>query len=368
VFVARLPRERQRARTASASEPALRAEGEPAPRAHYNSRVRILVIGGTRFIGPAIVRALDGAGHRVAVYHRGRTEVELPAGVEHVHGDRARMAAHASAIRAFAPDAVVDVSAYTERDADISTARCDPDRRFVLISSADVYRAFGVLARLESGAPEPLPITEESAVRSALFPYRARSKGPEDWTHDYEKILVERVVLGRSPVNAVVLRLPAVYGPGDYQHRVGGYLQQMIEGHDEIVIDEGLASFRWTRGYVDDIASAVVLAATRPDVPSRIYNVGESEAPTETEWIHRIGDAVGWTGRIKPVPTEQVPAPTRMAFDWRQELVIDTSRIRRELGYTEQVDRADAMAKTVAWERQALGFGPWAPGSRLGRF
>jgi nucleoside-diphosphate-sugar epimerase len=179
--------------------------------------MRVLVIGGTRFIGPAIVRALVRAGHRVTIYHRGQTESDLPPDVEHIHGDRAQMAAHAEVIRAFGPDAVVDVSAYTERDAHIATATAAAGRlarRFVAISSADVYRAFGVLARLEkTGALEPLPITERSPVRSTLFPYRALSKGPDDWTYDYEKLLVERVVLAAPELHGVVLRLPAVYGP-----------------------------------------------------------------------------------------------------------------------------------------------------------
>jgi nucleoside-diphosphate-sugar epimerase len=265
------------------------------------------------------------------------------------------MAAHAEVIRAFGPDAVVDVSAYTERDAHIATATAAAGRlarRFVAISSADVYRAFGVLARLEkTGALEPLPITERSPVRSTLFPYRALSKGPDDWTYDYEKLLVERVVLAAPELHGVVLRLPAVYGPGDYQHRVGQYLQQMAQGREEILIDNGLQSWRWTRGYVDDVAHAVVLAATSPHVPSEIYNVGEPDTLTERDWIRRIADEVGWDGRITAVPADQLPPSLRMPFDWRQDLVVDTSRIRSELGYAEQTGPREAMARTVVWER-----------------
>jgi nucleoside-diphosphate-sugar epimerase len=52
--------------------------------------MRILVIGGTRFIGPAVVRRLHGMGHHVTVLHRGETEsADLPA-IPHLHGDRLR--------------------------------------------------------------------------------------------------------------------------------------------------------------------------------------------------------------------------------------------------------------------------------------
>lgn len=48
--------------------------------------MRILVIGGTGFIGPYVVRRLAGMGHSVAVFHRGNTQADLPA--EHIFGGR----------------------------------------------------------------------------------------------------------------------------------------------------------------------------------------------------------------------------------------------------------------------------------------
>ena len=50
--------------------------------------MRILVIGGTGFIGPYVVRRLVSHGHRVAVFHRGESKVELPNKVEHILVDR----------------------------------------------------------------------------------------------------------------------------------------------------------------------------------------------------------------------------------------------------------------------------------------
>ena len=50
--------------------------------------MRILLIGGTRFLGPFVVRRLVAAGHEVAVFHRGRTHAALPGAVEHISGDR----------------------------------------------------------------------------------------------------------------------------------------------------------------------------------------------------------------------------------------------------------------------------------------
>ena len=87
--------------------------------------------------------------------------------------------------------------AYTEADALglVETFR-GLARRTVVISSADVYRAYGRFLGLEPGPIEPTPLTEEAPLRTALFPYRKQAQGPDDFFHDYDKIPVERAVLG----------------------------------------------------------------------------------------------------------------------------------------------------------------------------
>jgi nucleoside-diphosphate-sugar epimerase len=313
--------------------------------------MRALVIGGTRFIGPFVVRTLASAGHAVAVYHRGYTESDLPAEVSHIHGARDEIRQAAAAIREFQPDVAIDVSAFTESEARAAIAAVHGIvERIVLVSSADVYRAYGLLTRMEQGSPEPLPLTERSVVRSVLFPYRNAAAHGDDRTRDYEKLLVERAVLDGTINRAVVLRLPAVYGPGDYQHRTWPYLKQMIETVPTIRIDAEMAAWKWTRGYVEDIAAAIALAAVHSDA-SGVYNVGDATALTETEWITRLGRAVGWRGRVEPVPSDSLPAETLLPFDWRHHIVTDSTRIRLELGYAEFVDADDAIQRTVAWER-----------------
>lgn len=94
------------------------------------------------------------------------------------------------------------------------------------VSSGDVYRAYGRLRNTEPGPPEPMPLEEDAPLRETHFPHRQAAAGPADWTYHYEKILAERALL-ESRLPATVLRLPAVYGVGDPQHRLRPYVRRM---------------------------------------------------------------------------------------------------------------------------------------------
>jgi nucleoside-diphosphate-sugar epimerase len=223
--------------------------------------------------------------------------------------------------------------------------------RVIAISSMDVYRAYGRLIRLESGTPHAGDLTEESPLRERYYPYRDRAKGTADMAYEYEKILVERAVLTDPELSGTVLRLPKVYGPGDTGHHLFEYLKRMDEDQLSITLEEGQAQWRWTRGYVENVAAAIALAATHEAAGNRIYNVGGERALAESEWVLRIGQAAGWHGQIQPVPRRLLPDNSAPPYDWRHHLAADTSRIRAEFGYTEPVSDADALQRTIAWER-----------------
>ena len=160
--------------------------------------MRVLIIGGTNFIGPHVVAALDRLGADITVYHRGIHEPDLPSSVRHVHSPRAAVPFlhFPSELTEPAPDVVLHMFPVGQDDARAAVARfAGIAQRLVAISSGDVYLAYGRLLGSEPGPTEPTPLKETAALRERLYPYREGAAGPADWTYHYEKILVERAVL-----------------------------------------------------------------------------------------------------------------------------------------------------------------------------
>ncbi|HLH62759.1 MAG TPA: NAD-dependent epimerase/dehydratase family protein [Ktedonobacteraceae bacterium] len=256
--------------------------------------MHILVIGGTRFMGPLVIRSLIDAGHEVLVFHRGQNTIDLPQGVQEILGDRRSLDSHVDRFRNFEPEVVLDMIPLTEQDAqEVMNTFRGIAGRVVAISSQDVYRAFGRVNNKESGPAEPGPITEDSPFREHLYPYRgttARNEEQKQWMNDYDKILVERVVMGNPELPGTILRLPAVYGPGDYQHRMFSWLKRMDDRRPAILLDEKEAQWRWSHGYVENVAAAITLAVTDERARGRIYNVGEPITMTMADRIRKIGE------------------------------------------------------------------------------
>jgi nucleoside-diphosphate-sugar epimerase len=125
----------------------------------------------------------------------------------------------------------------------------------------------------------------------------------------------------------------------------------MDDARPAIVLPESVAAWRGPRGYVENVAAAIARAATAGPTPSDTYNVGEAESLTELEWARLVAEAAGWRGELVVVPDEDAPASVRIPGNLAQHWVVDTTRIRAELGDVEPVARPEAIARTVAWER-----------------
>jgi nucleoside-diphosphate-sugar epimerase len=305
--------------------------------------IRVLVLGGTGFVGPFIVKQLVERGHEVTLFHRGHHEPPLTEGARHVHDEFARLPEHVSDLARREPDVVIDVSPGRSKGGHGVLHFAEIARRGVVLTSMDVYRAMSVLWGVEgAGPPQPMPVTEESELRTQPSP----DLTPEV---DFDNLAVEQAV-GAAEFPVTVVRCPVIYGPLDTQRRLRPYVRRMADARPAIVLDSRLARLRMSRGYVENVAQAVVAAASDGRAAGRTYNVGEPDALSEAEWVRAIGDELDWQGEVVVADPAALPAELHVPLP-AQDLFGDTSRIRRELGYVESVSRSEGLRRAIEWER-----------------
>jgi nucleoside-diphosphate-sugar epimerase len=306
--------------------------------------------------GDAPWAALTQQGHALAVFHRGTKAA--PDGVEEIRGDRNQLNARAQELDGFAPDVVIDlvISSGPQAEELMNIFR-GATRRVVMLSSIDVYRAIAVSQGTDTGPLQEVPLTEESELRRSLHPYPSESvrvmRKIFPWvTDDYDKIPAERIVMNDRELPGTVLRLPMVYGPDDPLHRFHPVVKRIADGRRHIIFPETLAAWRSPRGYVENVAAAIALAATDDRAARRIYNVCEEPSFSELEWARKIANEMQWEGEFVVLPVEHTPRHLLKPGNDAQHWAASSSRIRNELGYKEPIAIEEAIRQTIRWERE----------------
>jgi nucleoside-diphosphate-sugar epimerase len=299
--------------------------------------VRVIVFGGTRFIGRAIVEELVAAGHDLLIVHRGNLEPGDMPKVHHLHVERAELEAHRKELAAFRPDAAVDCRALTRVDAETVLAALPSDLRLVVISSIDVYRAFGAVN--EGRETDPVPLDETSPIRPNRYPYRGLMPGMDQ----YDKLDVEDVYLPRG---ATSVRLPMVYGEHDYQLREEFILRRVRAGRERIPF--GAGTWLHSGGYVRDIARGVHLVLKTPAAAGHVLNLCEDRTYSMRMWSLMILDAAGSKAELVRVSDEVLPEDLKATGTMSQHIAASAQKARSMLGWTTS-DPAGSLRTSVRW-------------------
>ena len=300
--------------------------------------MKILILGGTSLTGPFTTHYLVEQGHQVTIFHRGKHQVDLPTSVNRIIGERSKLEEFITEFKGLAPDVVLDMLAFTRVDAEmLMRVFKGIAKRVVVPSSSDVYRAFGRLHGTEPGPVDPIPFAEDAPLREKLSIHQ----------EEYEKRWVEQVVMSDPDLPGTILRYPMIYGAND-GGRTFDIVKRMQDNRRVILLEEKVARWRWSRGYAENVAWATVLALTQERASNRIYNVAEPEGLSYLEWTQRVARAGGWRGRIVVVPDGRL-SPESLNFE--HHWVVDTTRIRAELGYMEVVPQEEALRRTVEWQK-----------------
>ncbi|MDQ7793697.1 MAG: NAD-dependent epimerase/dehydratase family protein [bacterium] len=312
--------------------------------------MKVLIIGGTRRVGPHLVRGLSGRGHQVTVFHRGISQATLPPGVSELIGDRRDYARFAEQMAAVDCDVVVDMVCSDDHDArSLVENFATRVRRAVVISSYEVYSAYEDAWNRRS-SQQPMPIREDAPKRAQVHLYGTDRR--------YDKVLVEEEILkaGGEGFPYCILRWPALYGPGDTTPREWYYVRQALDRRRWILLPGGGQSI-FCRGYLENMAVSICLAVESPQACRQIYNAADTQALTNRQIAEAVAEIVGHRWDVVSVPrtlAPQVPQTQALPFsvdpyDIEPHLQFDLTKIRTDLGYEDKVAPDRALARTVRW-------------------
>lgn len=304
---------------------------------------RALVIGGTLFIGRALVEQLLERGDEVVIMHRG---VGTPFGtkVSEIRCDRNDVAAVRAALTNRRFDVVYD-NVYdwqrgtTADQVSAAAAATAPGlRRYVFTSSMAVYPSGG-------------PHDEDDPLVTAGHPnaYGVHKAESEEALFELRR---------REGVPVATLRPAFIYGPHNPFDREAFFWDRIRVGRPIIIPEDGSRPLQWI--HVRDVARAAVRAATEDAALGHAYNLANDPPISQIDYVRLLASIAGRPAHVVSVPRETIermggkllePPLYFGVFLDIPPIVVRNDRLRNELGI-EPIPLEDGLRETYDWYRQ----------------
>ena len=300
--------------------------------------MRLLVLGGTQFLGRHVATAALERGHEVATFTRGLSG-KPPEGARALHGDRNDPEALPAASTSWRPELVVDTSCQTRAAADHAAAVLGDVRGYAFVSSLNAYHNW---------PPGPLGREDDEPTWDTA-----------DDDYGPTKAYAERTLAAVLGDRFLTARAGLVVGPYDPIHRVGWWLDRISAGGRVVVPAEGADQ---PIALVDarDLAGWLVETAERGR-SGGVNATGPTGMTTYRGLLELCRDVTGSDAEFVPVPEEELLAAgveewVHLPLWLRQSVArtawdVDTSRARA-LGLPSR-PLEQTIADTWAWLQAA---------------
>lgn len=234
---------------------------------------KVLVLGGTGFIGPHIVRALLARGHTVTLFNRGKTHTELFPELEKLRGDRD---GHLEALANRTWDAVIDPSGFVPRIVKMSAELLAPKvGHYIFISSISVYKTMDRPGMDETAAVETIDDPTNEDVKA---------------NYGALKALCEQAAERAMPGRVANIRSGLIIGPGDPTGRFTHWPSRLAQGGEVLAPGDGSTPVQ----YIDVRDLAAWIARVVDDRTIGVYNaLGPAEPITMKQVVDACNEAAG---------------------------------------------------------------------------
>ena len=300
---------------------------------------RLLILGGTGFVGRHITEAALDAGHDVTVFNRGQTNADLFPNADRRTGDRGT--GDYSSLAEGEWDGVVDVNAYTRRAVREAMAALEGRvGHYTFISTVSVY---------EHGPSTGEPVTEDGPLSSVDDP---DAEAVTNETYGGLKVVCEQSVRGAFPGRSTVIRPGIVAGPWDPTDRFTWWVRRAARGGEVLLPnrpDQPVQAVH-ARDQADFVVKATV---------EGIDGVFNSVGPQSTlaELLAACATAAGAT--VEPVWADEafvaehaIPYPLYVPSEAKIDNIFEASSAAAEANGFRNRPLVDTAADTLAWDRE----------------
>jgi nucleoside-diphosphate-sugar epimerase len=300
----------------------------------------ILVIGGTGPTGPHIVNGLVDRGHTVTILHTGNHEVDtIPDHLEHIHTDPFDEEAFRSSIEGRTFDVVFAMYGRLRSIAKVLVGRTP---RLFSIGGYPVYRGFG--------EPDNLFPTGLRIPTREIDPLAREDDGAKP-----AKIVEsEELVFSLHP-DATHFRYPYIFGPNQVLPREWSLVKRALDGRRRLVVADGGLTVMGS-SYVENATHSVLLAIDHIDASAgQVYNVGDDRQFTVAQIAEIVADELNHDWELVSLPWDLAAVAGPLLHNHSTtHRILDTHKIRSELGYSDPVDPEEGMRRTVRWQVEHL--------------
>ncbi len=276
--------------------------------------MRILIMGGTRFIGVSLTKILVAQGHDVVLFNRGNKSAPVE-GISQIHGDRKNASELKQKLAKENFDVIFDNNgrelADTQPLVELFNGKI---KHFVYVSSAGVYLPSAQMPHIEGDKVDP----------------NSRHKG-KFATEDYLK---------EQNVPFTSIRPVYIYGAGNYNDLEAWFFDRLVRDKP-ILIPSGGMHFTQL-GHVEDLAQAMAAVIGNEKAIGQIYNISGDRYVTFTGLAKSCAEAVGKNPdeiEIKYYEPKSFDFGKKKAFPMRvQHFFADINKAKNELDWQPKYD------------------------------
>ncbi len=311
--------------------------------------MKVLLIGGSRFVGLEILLQLLEKNYEITVFNRGNNNKNLPSNVQILEGDRKKKEDIEKLLKNKSFDIVIDTCGYIPLDVEIMIELFRGKiKQYIFCSTVSVYDFERIYT---------MPIKEDFTLNYALV----ESDNPYV-NYGSNKTLCEKALLSNGSFPVTIFRPVYIYGPHNYIYREAYFFDRIENDRPILIPDGGFNVAHYV--HVEDLGRAFISSIGNKNTYNQIYNLASEEVVTIYSFSKLCGKALSKEVEIKTYNSDLLekifaeaelsnPRSPIFPFSTTSSIMFDISKAKNELGWKQKYNMEMGLKNAYEWYKNS---------------